>query len=111
MDHELRSRGDGDSSWLVIRRGLALVRRLMRGPATKAELLDGVRQHVGADAYSDTSSAAEHALKNDRAALSASLGIAIEFDRLLGQYRLESPGDTPWLDLDDDALAAIVTIY
>ena len=106
-----RPRGDRNASWLVIQRGLALVRRLMRGPATKEELLLAVRMAVGPDSYSQSASAATHALKNDRAALDAHLGIRIEFDRPLGCYRLASLGDLPWLDLAEDALAAIATIY
>jgi hypothetical protein len=31
-------RGDRNSSWVVVRRGLAVVRRLMRGPTAKDEL-------------------------------------------------------------------------
>lgn len=106
-----RARGARNTSWLILNRGLAIVRRLMRGPATKGELLDAVRKHVGPDAYSESAAAAEHALKNDRVALKNYLEIAITYDRRLGQYRLESLGDTPWLDLDDDGLAAIATIY
>jgi len=104
-------RGDRDSSWLVLQRGLAIVRRLMRGPATKAELLAAVRTDVGPDAYSVKPSAAERALKNDRAALKQHLGIETSFDRSMGVYQLGSLGDTPWLDLGDDELAAIGTLY
>lgn len=112
MSNDLpRPRGDRNASWLVLQRGLAIVRRLLRGPATKSELLDAVRLAVGPDAYSEIAEAAAHALKNDRAALATHLGIRVTFDRPLGCYRLESLGDTPWLDLDDDALAAIATIY
>lgn len=106
-----RPRGDRNASWLVLQRGLAIVRRLLRGPATKAELLDAVRLAVGPGAYSEVAAAAAHALKNDRAALATHLGIHVTFDRPLNCYRLASMGDTPWLDLDDDALAAIATIY
>ncbi len=77
----------------------------------KAELLAAVRLAVGAEAYSDMPAAAEHALKNDRAALATHLGIQVAFDRSLRCYRLTSLGETPWLDLDDDALAAIAVIY
>lgn len=110
-DAPSRPRGDRNPSWLVLQRGLAIVRRLLRGPATKAELLAAVRLAVGAEAYSGMAEAAEHALKNDRAALASYLGIQVAFDRSLRCYRLVSLGETPWLDLDDDALAAIAVIY
>ena len=67
-------RGDRDSSWLVVRRALAIVRRLLRGPATKYELLHAVRADVGPGAYNDAPPAAELALKRDRAALEAASG-------------------------------------
>lgn len=106
-----RPRGDRNASWLVLQRSLAIVRRLLRGPATKKELLEAVRLAVGTEAYSASDTAAAHALKNDRAALAAHLGIQAAFDRSLGCYRLTSLGEAPWLDLDDDMLAAIATIY
>jgi len=104
-------RGDRNSSWLVVRRGLAVVRRLMRGPATRDELLSAVRGELGPDAYSEPASAAARALKNDRALIKEHLGIEIEFDRRLGTYLLKDVGDTPWLDLSDDALAAMAAVY
>ncbi|MCX6031808.1 MAG: WYL domain-containing protein [Chloroflexi bacterium] len=105
------ARGDRNPSWLVVQRGLAIICRLMRGPATKANLLAAVNDALGPDAYSDSASAAERALKNDRALLKEKLGIEIIYDRRAGVYRLESLGDAPWLDLTDDELAAIATIY
>jgi len=103
-------RGERDASWLVLKRGMAIVRRLMRGPADKAELLQAVQDDVGTDAYSDSPSAAERALKNDRAALGR-LGIQVSFDRSAGWYFLASLGDVPWLDLGDDDLAAMALLY
>lgn len=110
-DPPSRPRGDRNTSWFVLQRSLAIVRRLLRGPATKQELLEAVRLVVGPEAYSASETAATHALKNDRAALAAHLGIQVAFDRSLGCYRLASLGETPWLDLDDNALAAIATIH
>jgi len=104
-------RGDRNTSWLVIQRGLALIRRLMRGPATKDELLQAVRAAIGPDAYSESSGAADRALKNDRALLRGKLGIEIAYDRGQGVYWLADLGDAAWLDLPDDDLAAIGFIY
>ena len=108
---QTHARGDRNTSWLVVQRGLAIIRRLMRGSATKADLLAAVNEALGPDAYSDASSAAERALKNDRALLKEKLGVDIVYDRHEGVYHLESLGDTPWLDLTDDDLAAIALIY
>ncbi len=111
MVTETTTHGARDSSWLVVRRGLAIVHRLLRGPATKLELLQAVRQRVGPDAYSDVECAAHHALKHDRAALKRHLGIEVAYDRRGGHYWLASLGETPWLDLPDDDLAAIALLY
>jgi len=105
------TRGMRDTSWLVLRRGLAIVRRLMRGPATRDELMAAVLNDVGPDAYSARPDAARRALKNDRAVLRRNLGIEIDFDRRLAAYRLVSLGDTPWLDLGDEELVALATLY
>ncbi len=105
------TRGDRNPSWLILQRGLAIIRRLLRGPATKRELLAAVRAAVGPGAYSDSDSAADHALKNDRAALKEHLGIEISYDRRAGVYLLADLGDTAWLDLSDDDLAAMATVF
>ena len=104
-------RGDRNPSWLVVQRGLALIRRLMRGPANKSELLAAVRLAVGPDAYSESTDAAERALKNDSAVLRAKLGVEIAYERREGVYRLAGLGDAAWLDVDDEGLAAIAIIY
>lgn len=106
-----RARGERESSWLVLRRGLAVVCRLLRGPATKDELLVAVRESVDPEAYSDVSSAAERALKHDRAVLKRQLGIQIRFDRRQGLYELEDMDGLPWLDLGEEDLAAIAVVY
>jgi predicted DNA-binding transcriptional regulator YafY len=105
------ARGDRNTSWLVVQRGLVIIRRLMRGPATKAELLVAVSAALGPSAYSESAPAAERALKNDRALLKEKLGVEIIYDRRDSVYRLESLGDTAWLDLTNDDLAAIALIY
>jgi predicted DNA-binding transcriptional regulator YafY len=106
-----RSRGSRNPSWLVLQRGLALVRRLLRGPATAADLLAAVRHDLTPDAYGDDEQAALLALKHDRAALKTNLGIELRFKRSEGVYELASLGDTPWLDLSDDALGALALLY
>ncbi|MBK9094817.1 MAG: WYL domain-containing protein [Anaerolineae bacterium] len=111
MKAVINGRGDRNRSWLVIKRGLALVRRLLRGPASKESLLMAINSEVGPDAYSEESSAAERAFKRDRETLHEELGVIITFDRRAGVYWLESPGNHAWLDLPDEHLAAMATIY
>ena len=111
MNIHLSKRGDRDSSWLVLRRGLAMTRRLLRGPAAKRELLLAVIDDVGPDAYSDAQSAAEAALKHDREALKRHLAIDIAYDRRAGQYWLANLGEAGWLDLPDNDLAAIALLH
>lgn len=111
MDIQPVIRGDRDATWLVVRRGLAIARRLLRGPATKFELLQAVRADVGPSAYSDAAPAAELALKRDRAALKQHLGIEVTYDRRAGLYCLAGLGAAAWLDLPDDDLAAIALLY
>lgn len=45
------ARGSRDSQWLVIRRCIAIIRRVQRGPASWEELVEAVQRWVGADAY------------------------------------------------------------
>jgi predicted DNA-binding transcriptional regulator YafY len=104
-------RGSRNSSWLVLRRGLALVRGLLRGPASAADLLAAVKHDLGPDAYSAEAKAALLAFKHDRAALKEHLGIEIRFNRREGVYELAGLGDTPWLDLSDEALGVIALLY
>jgi hypothetical protein len=106
-----RTHGERASSWLVLHRGLAIVCRLLRGPATRDELLAAVRESVDPGAYSDVSSAAERALKHDRAVLKKQLGVQIRFDRRLGAYELDDMGNLPWLDLGEEDLAAMAVVY
>lgn len=110
MDTAEFSRGSRDSSWLVVRRGLAIVRWLLRGPATKRGLLWAVRAAVGPDAYSEAERAAEYAFKHDCAALKRNLGVEVVYDRRAGRYELAALGG-PWLDLPDDDLAAIALLH
>ncbi len=98
-------------SWLVVKRGLALVRRLLRGPSNKEELLATIKGESGLDAYSEESNAAGRAFKRDLEILRRELGAVITFDRRAGVYWLQSLGHHAWLDLPDSHLAAIATIY
>lgn len=99
--------GRRESHWLVMRRCLAIVRRLVRGPASGPELIAFVRDHVWSDAYSYDPQAARLAFKRDRQYLSNELDVAWIYDRAGQCYTLTSLGQLAVLDLSDERLAAL----
>jgi len=54
------TRGPRESTWLVLSRCLAIIRRVQRGPATWRDLVQAVRQEVGEEAYGAASGKALH---------------------------------------------------
>jgi proteasome accessory factor C len=105
------SYGHRESPWHVMRRSLALVRRLIRGPASGQELMAFVRSEVGADAYSAEPSAARKAFQRDRERLRDEFGVAWTYDARAGVYLLVSPGALALLDLADEHLAALNVLF
>ena len=105
------SYGRKESSWLVIRRCLAIARRLIRGPASGQELIAFVRHQVDAEAYSQNPSAERWAFKHDRGRLWHKLGARWEYEQDTDHYVLTSPGEIAVLDLPDDHLAALNVLY
>jgi predicted DNA-binding transcriptional regulator YafY len=105
------SRGKRESHWLVIRRCLAIVRRLVRGPASGQELISFVRSQVEPEAYSLDPAAARLAFKRDRRYLNRELGVAWNYDPSAQQYALSSLGGLAVLDLSDELLAALNVLY
>ena len=103
--------GRKESSWLVIRRCLAIAQRLIRGPASGQELIAFVRDQIGAEAYSRDSSAARRAFKRDRQHLRDNFDLTWDYDPVAGQYVLTSPGEIAILDLPDEHLAALNVLY
>jgi len=103
--------GDRESPWLVMRRCLALVQRLIRGPASGDELIAFVRTHVDAHAYSTNPSAARRAFKRDREHLQNDLGVQWRYEAAAGVYVLTSLGRLAFLDLPDDQIAALGLIF
>lgn len=96
------------SEWLVFVRALAILQRLLAGPATGQELIQTVLEKVGPDAYPVSSAARQAAFKRDRRKLREILGAEVEF---LGQkYVLKNAG--PWLSLTlpEEALRALALL-
>ncbi len=96
------------SAWQTIRRCLAILRRLQRGPANKAELLAAVSAAEGDDAYGlgppQTQSKRFH---RDLEALRNRLGLDVRFDQRAGGYCI-LVSEQGLLDLADDVLEALV---
>ncbi|MGQ9681603.1 MAG: helix-turn-helix transcriptional regulator, partial [Anaerolineae bacterium] len=99
--------GRRESQWLVMRRCLAILRRVQRGTATRAELLAAVRAEVGAEAYAEgDAGAARKRLEKDLERIRAHLLIDLYYDRRAGGYTIR---DTwlPLLDLPDQDLGTM----
>ena len=98
-------RGMRDSQWAVMRRCLAIIHRLQRGPATAQELLQAVLAQEGPEAYGE-GQARRIRLGKDLARIRDELQVEIRFDRELGAYVLRDSW-LPLLDLPDEDLATI----
>ncbi len=105
------SHGEKASPWSVMRRCLALVRRLLRGPATREELIHFVRQQANVEPYSPDPQAAHLAFRHDLQRLRGELGADVAYDRSAERYILTSPGEAGMLDLSDEYLAALNILY
>jgi hypothetical protein len=79
--------GTKRSSWLTFRRRLLLVRVLLRGAASTAELLAAGQAELGDEGYPP---AAASALKHDLDALKAEYGCQIGYQRERGVYARRS---------------------
>ena len=96
-----------ESQWLVIRRCLAIICRLQRGPASKEELLQAVLAQEGPSAYGDAQGRAlQRRLENDLARIKYNLGIEIRYSRKDNCYFIRD-SDLPLLDLPDDSLRTL----
>lgn len=100
-------RGTRGSEWLSVRRSLAILHRLTRGPASSVELIAAVQQTVGQEAYPASPSAARAAFKHDRDNLRHQLGADWRFDHSSGEYSLIDPGPFGWLELSPRGLGAL----
>lgn len=100
-------RGLRESQWLVMRRCLAIVRRVQRGPAHWDELLEAVLTQVDGEAYGEGDETAKRKrLENDLARIRDKLGIDLFFDREAGGYVIRDAW-LPLLDLPTEDLATL----
>ena len=96
--------GTKRSSWLTFRRRLLLVRVLLRGAASAAELIAAVQAELGEEGYPPAAAAA---LKHDLDALKAEYGCQIGYQRKRGVYALTDLGDLALLDLPAECMEAL----
>jgi hypothetical protein len=100
-------RGIRQSEWLVIRRCLAIICRVQRGPASWQELVQAVLDREQSDAYGQTGRKNLHKrLENDLERIRERLMIDVSFDRRSGGYVIRDIWQ-PLFDLPDEDLATI----
>lgn len=95
------------SEWVSFLRVLAILKRLMEGPATSDELIRSVQDTVGTDAYPSAPSARGHAFKHDRANLKKRLGVDFVFDSATQLYVLNDAGPFGGVALSPPMLRAL----
>jgi predicted DNA-binding transcriptional regulator YafY len=99
--------GKRESQWMVMRRCLAILRRVQRGPARRDELVCAVLDQEGADAYGGAEGKAlSRRLENDLRRIREGLMIDLYYDRQVGGYVLVDAW-LPLLDLPDEDLETI----
>ncbi len=96
--------GTKRSSWLTFRRRLLIVRMLLRGSASSADLIAAVQAELGDEGYPPAAAAA---LKHDLDALKAEYGCHIIFQRERGVYVLQDLGELALLDVPHECMEAL----
>lgn len=100
------SRGGRESDWLVIRRCLAMIRRLQRGPANWQQLVEAVLEQ-DAEAYGRTEGQALYKrFRRDLKHIRDTLKVDLPLNRATGEYLLQD-SELPLLDLPDEDLTTI----
>lgn len=98
------------SEWVSFLRVLAILKRLMEGPATSEELIQSVLETVGADAYPSAPSARQAAFKHDRANLKKRLGVDHVWDPKTNSYVLNDAGPYGRVRLSPPMLRALAIL-
>lgn len=93
------------SSWATFKRRLLLARLLLRGPTSKADLVEAVQLALANNGYPTD---VDSALKKDIEALKREFGCEIGFHRKHGHYELRTLGELALLDLTDDCFEALL---
>lgn len=98
------------SDWRSFRRCLAIMRRLLKGPATPTDLIQTVLQVEGPEAYPAAKSAREKAFKHDRESLRTRLGVDFAYSPSEGQYTLLDPGPLFQIEFSDSSVRALALL-
>ncbi len=99
--------GIRESHWLVLRRCLAILRRLQRGPANREILIQAVLRAEGEEAYGGAKGKVlNKRFQNDIQRIREHLGVVIRYDRKRRVYDIQDTW-TPLLDLPDEDLATL----
>ncbi len=98
-----------DSEWFAVRRCLALLGQLFRGPASKRELIQVVRDATGADTYAPNRETGRiSSFEQDiNRRLSERFEAVVRYNRHSGLYELVEFAELPGFNLPDEALAAL----
>ena len=97
-----------DSEWMVLRRCLVLIECLLRGPASKDDLVERVRRRLDDEAYQANSASGRiSAFERDVNVRLPKLGCTARFNRQTGQYELVDIEALPGFDVPDRALSAL----
>ncbi len=94
------------SDWTTFLRALALLKRLMQGPASGEALISYVAMSLP-EAYPPEAPAREAAFKHDREHLRDRLQADFHFDAQDRLYRLDDPGPFGALDLGENSLRGL----
>lgn len=94
------------STWLVLRRCLTILHRLMHGQASRQELLQIIYDDSIATDEDITHREAKRRFEQDRERLRNEFGVELEYSRQSDEYLLLHIG-SPLIDLPDDAINAL----
>lgn len=98
------------SEWLSFRRCLAVIQRLLIGPASSSEIIEYVSKVVGDDSYPTSYSRKEKAFKHDRESIRQRLGVDFFYDPSVGKYILSDPGPFFAITLSKPSIAALALL-
>ncbi len=105
-----QGRGTSESTWLVMRRCLAIINRLQQGSATKNELLTAVYIAEGNEAYGNqVGRPLNRRFEEDKKRLRTHLDVDIRYDKTAKGYIIEDR-ERPLINLSDSHLETLATL-
>jgi predicted DNA-binding transcriptional regulator YafY len=98
------------SEWDVFLRALALLHRLLQGPATDEELIAFARETIDEEIYPESITASKAALKHAKSHLRTRLRVKFTGDRINHKYTLIDPGPFGTLSLNQESLRGLALL-